>query len=193
MAPSSIKETTGASKQPSHSGRNDPHEEKVDSTHGGEQRWCEAVPRIEPTDDTLPVDFGGRGQPDYSEDHARVFTALTLAQEERNGEGIYLDEIADGAGLPESETRDLLHDLTTAHHLVAELEGSDTPDLGPATRSAPASEPSPLLKRVSSGTVDHAASHRPAPGLPASDSAPAALHRLHMFPASVTGSISAPL
>jgi hypothetical protein len=46
-------------------------------------------------------------------------------------EGVYLDEIADRAGIPESETRELLHDLTTVQHLVTELEGSDTPDLGP--------------------------------------------------------------
>jgi hypothetical protein len=126
-----MKETTGASKQPGHHGRHDPHEEKADSIHEGEQSWRETVPDPEPADDTPPVDFGGRGKPDYSEDHARVFTALTLAQEEHNGEGIYLDEIADGAGLPESETRELLRDLTNAHHLVTELEGSDTPDLGP--------------------------------------------------------------
>jgi hypothetical protein len=134
VAPSAMKETTGASKQPGHHGRHDPHEEheeKADSIHEGEQSWRETVPDPEPADDTPPVDFGGRGKPDYSEDHARVFTALTLAQEEHNGEGIYLDEIADGAGLPESETRELLRDLTNAHHLVTELEGSDTPDLGP--------------------------------------------------------------
>ena len=74
---------------------------------------------------------------DYTEDHARVFTALTMAQEEHNGEAVHLDEIADSADLPESETRDLLHDLTTAQHLVAELEGSDTSDLGPSYEVRP--------------------------------------------------------
>jgi hypothetical protein len=78
-----------------------------------------------------------RDNTDYTEDHARVFTALTMAQEEHNGEAVYLDEIADGADLPESETRDLLRDLTTAQHLVAELEGSDTPDLGPSYEVRP--------------------------------------------------------
>ena len=107
------------------------NQEKVDSIPEGRQSGRETVPDPEAADDAPPADFGGRGTPDYSEDHARVFTALTLAQEEHNGEGIYLDEIADGAGLPESETRELLHDLTTAHRLVTELEGSDTSDLGP--------------------------------------------------------------
>jgi hypothetical protein len=69
--------------------------------------------------------------PGYSEEHAQVFTALVLTQEEHNGDAVYLDDIADGAGLPESETRDLLHDLISVHHLVAELEGSDTSGLGP--------------------------------------------------------------
>ena len=77
------------------------------------------------------ADFSGRDNTDYTDDHARVFTALTLAQEEHNGEAVYLDEIADGADLPESRTRDLLRDLSTAQHLVAELEGSDPSDLGP--------------------------------------------------------------
>jgi hypothetical protein len=131
VAPSALKETTGASKQPGHKPRHAPHDEKVDSIHEGKQSWRETVPDPEPADDTPAVDFGGRGKPEYSEDHARVFTALTLAQEERGGEGVYLDEIADGAGLPESRTRELLHDLTTVQNLVSELEGSDTPDLGP--------------------------------------------------------------
>lgn len=131
VAPSALKETTGASKQPGHKGRHAPHEEKVDSIHEGKQSWRETVPPPEAADETPPVDFTGRGEQPYSEDHARVFTALTLAQEERGGEGVYLDEIADGAGLSESETRALLHDLTTVHNLVTELDGSDTPDLGP--------------------------------------------------------------
>jgi hypothetical protein len=38
---------------------------------------------------------------------------------------------ADGAGLPEEQTRLLLHDLISVRRMVAELEGSDTSDLGP--------------------------------------------------------------
>jgi hypothetical protein len=129
--PSALKETTGASKQPSHRGRHEPHEEKIASIHQGKQSWRETVPRPEPSDDTPPVDFTGRGHPDYTDEHAKVFTALTMAQEEHNGEAVYLDEIADGAGLSEEETRVLLHDLTRVHRLVTELEGSDHPDLGP--------------------------------------------------------------
>lgn len=32
---------------------------------------------------------------------------------------------------PNPRPGELLHDLTTVQHLVTELEGSDTPDLGP--------------------------------------------------------------
>jgi hypothetical protein len=131
VAPSALKETTGASKQPGHKPHHAPHEEKVDSIHEGKESWRETVPDPEPADDAPPVDFSGRNGSNYTEDHARVFTALTLAQEEHNGEGVYLDEIADGAGLSESDTRALLHDLTTVQNLVSELDGSDTPDLGP--------------------------------------------------------------
>ena len=129
--PSALKETTGASKQRTHRGRHEPHEEKIASIHQGKQGWEKTVPRREPSDDTPPIDFTGRGHPDYTDEHAKVFTALTMAQEEHNGEAVYLDEIADGAGLPEEETRVLLHDLTRVHRLVTELEGTDNPDLGP--------------------------------------------------------------
>ena len=130
-SPSALRETTGASKQRRHLGRQEPHEEKMASLHQGKQGRNEAVPRHEPADDSPLVDFSGRGHPDYSDEHAQVFTALTLTQEEHNGEAVYLDEIADGAGLPEEQTRVLLHDLITVHRLVTELQGSDYPDLGP--------------------------------------------------------------
>ena len=42
--PSALKETTGASKQPGHHGRHEPHEEKVASIHQGKQSWEETVP-----------------------------------------------------------------------------------------------------------------------------------------------------
>ena len=129
--PSALKETTGASKQPGHHGRHEDHEVKVASIHQGKQGWEETVPRRGPADEPPPVDYIGRGRPDYTDDHARVFTALTQAQEEHNGDAVYLDEIADGASLPEEQTRVLLHDLVTVHRLVTELQGSDHPDLGP--------------------------------------------------------------
>lgn len=75
--------------------------------------------------------------PAYSEEHALVFTALVLTQEEHNGDAVYLDEIADGAGLPAEQTRLLLHDLTTIHRLVAEFEGSDASGLGPRFEVSP--------------------------------------------------------
>jgi hypothetical protein len=138
VAPSALKETTGASKQPGHHGRHDPHEEKVDSIHQGKQGWRETIPAPEPADDGPVAGFSGRGHPGYTEEHARVFTALTLAQEEHNGEAVYLDEIANGAGVSEDEARVLMHDLTTEHNLATELEGSDDPDLGPRFEVRPA-------------------------------------------------------
>ena len=95
------------------------------------RREGETVPRRQPADDSPVVDFSGRGHPDYTDEHGQVFAALTLTQEEHNGEAVYLDEIADAAGYSREQTRVLLHDLTRVHRLVTELEGSDTPDLGP--------------------------------------------------------------
>ena len=91
----------------------------------------ETASRSQSADDSPVVDFSGRGHPDYTDEHAKVFTALTMAQEEHNGEAVYLDQIADGAGLPEDQTRVLLHDLVTVHRLVTELQGTDNPDMGP--------------------------------------------------------------
>jgi hypothetical protein len=129
--PSALKETTGASKQPGHRRHHEPHEEKVASIHQGKQSWEETVPDPEPADDGPIADFSGRGGTEYTEDHARVFTALTMAQEEHNGEAVYLDVIADGASMPEEKVRTLLHDLITVQRLVTELQGTDNPDLGP--------------------------------------------------------------
>jgi RNA polymerase sigma-B factor len=46
-------------------------------------------------------------------------------------------EIADASGLSREETWVLLHDLVTVHRLVTELEGTDTPDLGPRFEEKP--------------------------------------------------------
>ena len=91
-----------------------------------------------------------------------MFTALTVAQEEHNGEAVYLDEIADGAGVSEEEARALLHDLTTVQNLVTELQGSDTPTWGPVrgqaqllTGVAPhAMNPPPRKRSISGNLVD---------------------------------------
>ena len=91
----------------------------------------ETVAPLEPPAEAPIADFSGRNGSEYTEEHARVFTALTMAQAEHNGEAVYLDEIAEAAGVPEDETRAILHDLTTAQRLVAELKESDHPDLGP--------------------------------------------------------------
>lgn len=130
-SPSALRETTGASKQRRHLGRQEPHEEKMASLHQGKQGRDQTAPRHEPADDSPVIDFSGRGHPDYTDEHAQVFSALTLTQEEHNGEAVYLDEIADAAGFSQERTRILLHDLTRVHRLVTELEGTDTPDLGP--------------------------------------------------------------
>jgi hypothetical protein len=129
--PSALKETTGASKQPGHRRHHEPHEEKVASIHQGKQAWEETVAAPEPPAEAPVADFSGRNGAEYTEQHARVFTALTIAQEEHNGEAVYLDEIAEAADIPQDETRALLHDLTTVQNLVTELQGSDNPDLGP--------------------------------------------------------------
>ena len=68
---------------------------------------------------------------DYTDEHARVFSALTDAQQAHNGEAVYLDEVARCSGLPREQTRALLHGLAAVHRLVTILPGADDPDLGP--------------------------------------------------------------
>lgn len=68
---------------------------------------------------------------DYTDEHARVLSALTDAQQDHDGEAVYLDEIVRRSGLPGELTRSLLHDLTVVHRLVTMLPGTDDPDLGP--------------------------------------------------------------
>ena len=140
-APSAQKVTTGASKQRSHHPRHEPHEEKEAALHQGKQEWqaareAEASLR-DPAVAEPALTFAGRGRPDYGQAHERVFQALTEAQREHGGEAVYLEEIADASGLSREETRVLLHDLVTVHRLVTELEGTDTPDLGPRFEEKP--------------------------------------------------------
>ena len=65
------------------------------------------------------------------DEHARVLSALTDAQQAHDGEAVYLDEVARCSGLPREMTRALLHDLAAVHRLVTILQGTDNPDLGP--------------------------------------------------------------
>lgn len=130
--PSGQGTTTGASKQRTHLGTSTEHEEKMAAEHRGKQQWPVdtsggAGPRAGPG----PSPFQGRGHPAYSAAHARVFETLTAAEAENGGEGVYLEEIARRSGVPQEQTRGLLHDLIVAHGLAAELQHLDQPDLGP--------------------------------------------------------------
>lgn len=134
-APSELKETTGASKQRTHLGRHEPHEEKIASIHEGKQHWRETVDRSRPA--PLGPDRTFVDHPDYTEEHERVFAALMELQEEHDGEAVYLDEIADASALPREQTEALLHDLISVQRLVTELQGTDSPDLGPRYEAKP--------------------------------------------------------
>lgn len=142
--PSARGETTGASKQPTHlTGQSSlTHEERLAETHRGKQD----EPRSEDVEGPVrtPADlepertFAGRGK-EYTDQHARVFEAVTEAQEERGGEAVVLDVVARGAGLPKEETRALLHDLATTHRLVTELQRPEpgSPDMGTRFEAKP--------------------------------------------------------
>jgi hypothetical protein len=137
VAPSARNVTTGASKQPTHlAGRSSrTHGERMGAQHRGKQQWRtgDAAERElrDPTATDPGPTYAGRGHPRYTDRHEDVFRSLSAAQERHGGEAVHLDEIARTAGLPQEETRTLLHDLTQAHRLVTELAGGDEPDQGP--------------------------------------------------------------
>lgn len=127
-SPSARKETTGASKQREHLPRQEDHDEKIAAVHRGKQRWSPGAEGRE----TGPERSFGPASEEYTRAHEQVLNALVDQQEAQGGEGVYLDDIARGSGLPRQRTREVLHDLTTSHRLVTELQGtSDDPDLGP--------------------------------------------------------------
>lgn len=127
-APSARKETTGASKQREHLPGKQGHDERLAARHQGKQRRQAGAEGPEPA----PSRSFGPRRADYSDAHEQVLNALASEQEARGGEGVYLDDVARGSGLPRQRTRELLHDLTTSHRLVTELQGGpDDPDLGP--------------------------------------------------------------
>jgi len=74
--------------------------------------------------------FPARGDGGYTEVHERVFRAVADAEQEHQGEGASLPDIAQRAGLTESETRTVLYELTTRHGLVTEQAGAGEPDQG---------------------------------------------------------------
>jgi hypothetical protein len=131
VQPSALSETTGASKQREHLPRHEPHDEKLAAAHQGKQRWQAIEARLgQPGGPGWNREFGP-GSPEYAEEHEQVVSALAAAQGARGGEGVYRQEIARRAALPPERVRELLHDLTTVHRLVTQLEGADSPDLGP--------------------------------------------------------------
>ncbi|MDB1086378.1 hypothetical protein PJ985_02160 [Streptomyces sp. ACA25] len=77
--------------------------------------------------DGFPHPEGGR----YSAHHEQVFRALAEAESAHGGEPVHLEEVARNARLSPEETRAMLHDLVTVHRLATELQGIDSPDLGP--------------------------------------------------------------
>jgi hypothetical protein len=127
ISPSALQETTGASKQRSHQPAREPHDERQAFVHQGKQQWEGLGVATVPPAREAPRFPGNQ---EYTPDHERVFQALTEAETERGGEGAYLDEIAEGAGLPQQRVRELVHDLSTIHRLVSVVQG-DSPDLGP--------------------------------------------------------------
>ncbi|MCF6522639.1 hypothetical protein [Streptomyces sp. JJ36] len=139
------KATTGASRQRTHVPDTSSlsHQEKTAHLHegkkqgphrqetsGGSRAGAAGGGTEEPT-------YRGRGRPGYTEQHERVFRVLTDAERSHGGEGVHLQELARDAGLPQDETRTLLHDLTTEHGLVTELQGTDSPDMGPRYETRP--------------------------------------------------------
>jgi hypothetical protein len=129
--PSTQGTTTGASKQRTHRSTSTDHEEKVASLHRGKQQWPVDISGGRPPPVPPGPTFRGRGHPDYSDAHEEIFRALTEAEAQSGGEGVYLEEVARRAGIAKDRARELLHDLIVAHGLVTELQGTDTPDMGP--------------------------------------------------------------
>jgi predicted DsbA family dithiol-disulfide isomerase len=127
ISPSALQETTGASKQRAHQPRHDSHEEKQASVHQGKQGWEGLGVTTVPPAREAPRFADGQ---DYTPEHERVFQALTQAETNRGGAGVYLDEIAQEAGLPRQRVRELVHDLSAVQGLVSVVQG-DYPDLGP--------------------------------------------------------------
>ena len=131
-APSAQQETTGASKQRSHRSRHESHAEKMAALQQGKQgRPDDSEGRTSRPGADDEQDKRFADHEDYTDEHARVFSALADAQQAHDGAAVYLDEVARFSGLPSETTRALLHDLAVVHRLVTILQGADDPDLGP--------------------------------------------------------------
>ena len=121
-----------AAGHPRHRPRHESHEEKAAAIHQGKQGWQKDT-ETGTSQQAAGYEQDKRftGHQDYTDEHARVLSALTDAQQAHDGEAVYLDEVARCSGLPREMTRALLHDLAAVHRLVTILQGTDNPDLGP--------------------------------------------------------------
>ncbi|MFD8235019.1 hypothetical protein ACFV20_24460 [Streptomyces sp. NPDC059696] len=140
-SPSARNETTGASKQRTHLRHGETHDERIAAQHRGKQQWRTGDLAEEPIKDPAAVGpertFVDGERQEYTQEHERVFQAVSAAQAERNGDAVLLDHIARRADIPPNQTRALLHDLTRVHRLVTELAGTATPDMGPRWETKP--------------------------------------------------------
>ncbi|MFD7708692.1 hypothetical protein ACFV6E_38455 [Streptomyces sp. NPDC059785] len=142
-SPSARNASTGASKQRTHlrHGGSVTHDERIAAQHRGKQQWRPgdlADKRVgDPAAAGAERTFVEGERQEYTQEHERVFEAVTRAQASHDGDAVLLDDIARTADLPPERTRALLHDLTQVHRLVTELTGADTPDLGPRWETKP--------------------------------------------------------
>ncbi|GAA2592820.1 hypothetical protein [Streptomyces axinellae] len=142
-SPSARHATTGASKQrahragePSRHSRGEESPVQREGKQGHSAEAPDAAPRSPVGPERPESPFQGRGHPGYSAEHEQVFAALVTAERHSGGRPVLLADIARAADRPEGETRVLVHDLVTAHHLVTELQGSD-PVEGPRYETKP--------------------------------------------------------
>jgi hypothetical protein len=99
--PCAQKVTAGASEQRSHRPCHEPHEEKVAAIQQGKQGWQEDTEAgISQQVADYEQDKRFADHEDYTDEHARVFGALTDAQQARDGEAVYLDEVARAGACP---------------------------------------------------------------------------------------------
>ncbi|MFD1830216.1 MULTISPECIES: hypothetical protein [Streptomyces] len=137
-APSERSATTGASKQRTHlTGRSSiTHEEKLDTRHQGKQGQRADGGTGPRAPEETGRTFTGRGAPPYGEQHEKVFRALAAEEGRHPGEPVHLQDVSRAAGLPQEETRVLLHDLVAVHRLATEVQ-DDGSGLGPRYESKP--------------------------------------------------------
>ena len=102
LEPSEAGVTTGASKQPTHLRHQDSltHEERLAERHRGKQQGPRPQPSTAGTQLRAAPSDDAAGGHDYDADHQRVFGALTEAEAAHGGDGVYVQDVADAAGLP---------------------------------------------------------------------------------------------